>query len=70
MAQIPKLYENPFIQPEAEESIDDQPNYARRRRVAGAIVGLAIAPILVKAFVDSNHYGYHGHSSGTITQPK
>jgi hypothetical protein len=70
MAQIPKLYEDPYKQPEAEETAAAQPNYARRRRVAGAIVGLALAPVLARAWVESNHYGYHGHSPGAITQPK
>jgi hypothetical protein len=41
--------------PEAPNS----PNYARRRRVAAAIVGLAITPWLVRAGIDSYHYGYH-----------
>ncbi len=70
MAKIPKLYENPYETQEPEAVAGAQPNYARRRRIAGAVVGVAIAPLLVRAYIQSNSYGYHGHSPSVITQPR
>jgi hypothetical protein len=71
MAKIPKLNENPYQNLDTESpDRDSSPNYARRRRVAGAIAGVALAPLLVKAWVESSHYGYHGKPASSETQPK
>jgi hypothetical protein len=42
-----------------ESNTTSQETYRRRRRVAAAITGLILAPIVIKAGIESYGYGYH-----------
>jgi hypothetical protein len=42
-----------------EKTTTTPETYKRRRRVAAAITGLILAPIVVKAGIESYGYGYH-----------
>ncbi len=74
MTRIPKLYESaeearepevsdnlaPLIEARAEDRADLT---HRRRKIAAVVTGLILAPIAVKAGIDSYGYGYHASQS-------